>query len=109
MTQPDRDRARSADIALGAQQTALRYISAPQRLLRLFRVLLMASPREKEEWPELVDLPAEKAKAELEAKTKHKVHLVETGSAYTMDFRQDRVRIFYEKDTGKVIRPPRIG
>lgn len=69
----------------------------------------MASPREKEEWPELVDQPAEKAKAALESQTKHKIYLVETGSAYTMDFRQDRVRIFYDAATGKVVRPPRIG
>ena len=66
-------------------------------------------PEGKTQWPELVDQNAEEAKAQLVKDTGCNVFLVEAGSVVTMDFRQDRIRIFYDKTTGKVIRTPKIG
>ena len=64
---------------------------------------------QKREWPELLDASAEEAKAQLEKETGCRVYLVESGAVVTMDFREDRIRIFFNQDTGKVIRTPRIG
>lgn len=61
------------------------------------------------EWPELVDMDAQQAKEKLEQETSYRVFLVEAGSMVTMDYRRDRVRIFYSQDTNKVVRVPRVG
>lgn len=31
------------------------------------------------------------------------------GSMVTMDFRTDRIRVFYDEQTGLVVTPPRVG
>jgi ABC-type glycerol-3-phosphate transport system substrate-binding protein len=60
-------------------------------------------------FPELVGLPGEEAKADLEKKYPNlSVVVVPDGSPVTMDYRDDRVRIFIN-DEGKVGYPPRIG
>eukprot|EP00271_Cylindrocystis_brebissonii_P006220 TRINITY_DN18909_c0_g1_i1.p1 TRINITY_DN18909_c0_g1~~TRINITY_DN18909_c0_g1_i1.p1 ORF type:complete len:114 (+),score=15.97 TRINITY_DN18909_c0_g1_i1:316-657(+) len=62
------------------------------------------------EWPELVGIPFEDAKqiVEAEADNVRTIQAVPKGFAVTMDFREDRVRIFVDENK-KVIRPPRIG
>ena len=64
----------------------------------------------KSSWPELNGTDAQKAKEFLEETTSGMaIYLVPTGSMVTMDYRQDRVRIFYDTETGKVVRTPQIG
>ncbi|KAK3226329.1 hypothetical protein Dsin_006191 [Dipteronia sinensis] len=63
----------------------------------------------KREWPELVGLTAEEAEKKIkEDKPGVHVHVVQSNCFITMDFRQDRVRLFVDHST-KVERPPRIG
>lgn len=69
----------------------------------------MLNMPEKSEWPELVGANAEESKAQLAAETGCKVYLVETGSVITMDYRTDRIRIWYDKDTGNIVRAPKVG
>lgn len=46
----------------------------------------------------------------LAAATGHKVFLVPQGSAVTMDYSTDRIRVFFDPDTGLVCQPfPRVG
>jgi len=37
------------------------------------------------------------------------VHKVPEGSMVTMDWREDRVRVFYDEETNNVVRTPRPG
>lgn len=62
-------------------------------------------------WPEMMGMVATAAKAQLEAELPagSHVYLVPQGSMMTMDFRTDRVRIIYDKNTGLVDSPPRVG
>ncbi|MFD6877245.1 MULTISPECIES: serine protease inhibitor [unclassified Streptomyces] len=62
----------------------------------------------KSEWPELMGKPAELARRQIEAEFPQiTVHVVPEGSMVTMDFNEQRVRLFV-KD-GKVVREPRRG
>ena len=63
----------------------------------------------KTEWLELVGRDAEGVKAALEEETGKKVYLVKSGSMVTMDFRTDRIRVFYDAETGLVMKPPKVG
>jgi len=57
----------------------------------------------KEQWPELVGKTGEEAKAAvLKDRPELKVEIMPELGPCTMDFRQDRVRIFVNKD-GKVV------
>ncbi|MFJ7272330.1 serine protease inhibitor [Streptomyces sp. NPDC099050] len=59
-------------------------------------------------WPELVGKPAEEARERIRAEFPETVvHVVPEGSMVTMDFNEQRVRLFV-KD-GKVAREPRRG
>ncbi|TXG58654.1 hypothetical protein EZV62_016483 [Acer yangbiense] len=63
----------------------------------------------KREWPEVVGLTAEEAEKKIkEDKPGVHVHVVPSNCFVTMDFRQDRVRLFVD-DSRKVERPPMIG
>jgi hypothetical protein len=63
----------------------------------------------KTEWPELVGKTGEEAKeAVLKDRPDLKVEIKNELSPCTMDFREDRVRIFVNND-GKVVAPPRTG
>lgn len=59
-------------------------------------------------WPELVGENGEAAKATIMQQTGITVHVIPDGSMMTMDYREDRVRIFVDTD-GNVVRAPRIG
>ena len=60
-------------------------------------------------FPELTGKPGEEAKATLEKKYPSlQVSIVPEDSMVTMDYLEDRVRIFVDKD-GKVARDPMIG
>ena len=61
----------------------------------------------KTEWPELLGTPAEQAKSTIEQAGYKLVQLVQAGQVVTMDYRQDRVRIWV-KD-GSVFKVPRVG
>ncbi|MGW1774708.1 serine protease inhibitor [Streptomyces sp. NPDC002104] len=62
----------------------------------------------KNEWPELAGKPAEEAGEQIRAEFPGiAVHVVPEGSMVTMDFNEQRVRLFV-KD-GKVVRAPRRG
>jgi hypothetical protein len=58
-----------------------------------------------------VGQPAEQAKAALQAELPagFQVLLVPEGSMMTMDYRSNRVRVVYNRDSGKVVAAPRIG
>ncbi|MFI5867087.1 serine protease inhibitor [Streptomyces sp. NPDC051546] len=59
-------------------------------------------------WPELMGKPAEEARERIRAEFPEiTVHMVPEGSMVTMDFNEQRVRLFV-KD-GKVVREPRRG
>lgn len=64
---------------------------------------------QKKEWPELVGKDATEAKELLEKETNLSVFLVPTGSAMTMDYRTNRVRISFDSATNKVVKTPRVG
>ncbi|KAL4452642.1 hypothetical protein ABPG75_008304 [Micractinium tetrahymenae] len=66
---------------------------------------------QKNSWPELVGQKAEEVKAALEAELPAgiRIFLVPQGSMVTMDFRTDRIRVFYDEGTQLVVTPPRIG
>ncbi|KAK9828891.1 hypothetical protein WJX72_002640 [[Myrmecia] bisecta] len=64
----------------------------------------------RETFPELLGMDAADAKAQLEAEFPAlRVYLVAQGSMVTMDYRYDRVRIFFDPATNKVSHEPRIG
>ncbi len=56
----------------------------------------MASSGDQVEWPELVGKDANEAQATLEKETSKTVFLVPVGNMVTMDYRPERVRIFYD-------------
>ncbi|MCY0937340.1 serine protease inhibitor [Streptomyces sp. H34-S4] len=59
-------------------------------------------------WPELMGKPAEEARRQIRAEFPEiAVHVVPEGGMVTMDFNEQRVRLFV-KD-GKVVREPRRG
>ncbi|CAN0926552.1 Subtilisin inhibitor 1 [Linum grandiflorum] len=69
------------------------------------------STASKVEWPELVGLTAEEAESTIKQEATVaglQVHVIPANSFVTMDFRQDRVRLFVDAD-GKIARAPRIG
>ncbi len=64
----------------------------------------------KNSWPELVGVSGESAKSRIlsyrpDIKT---IQIIPQGSMVTMDFREDRVRIFVDQQ-GKVAKSPHIG
>ncbi|MFB6522732.1 serine protease inhibitor [Streptomyces sp. NPDC056401] len=62
----------------------------------------------KSEWPELAGKPVEEARRQIRTEFPEiVVHVVPEGSMVTMDFNEQRVRLFV-KD-GKVVREPRRG
>ncbi|MFE3864484.1 serine protease inhibitor [Streptomyces goshikiensis] len=62
----------------------------------------------KSEWPELMGKPAAQARQQIGAEFPEiTVHVLPEGSMVTMDFNEQRVRLF-AKD-GKVVREPRRG
>ena len=62
------------------------------------------------EWPHLKGVDANEAKNFIEDHHRTlNVLLVPEGSATTKDFRPDRVRIFYDKDSNLVVTVPQIG
>lgn len=63
----------------------------------------------KREWPDLVGTDATEAKESLEKGTGLTVLLVKAGSMVTMDFRTNRIRIWYDPTTNKVIKAPKVG
>ena len=65
----------------------------------------------KTEWPELVGLDGEEAKRKVmeERSDLSTIQIVPNNSMVTMDYREDRVRIFVDPKTNKVTKPPRIG
>ena len=65
----------------------------------------------KEEWPELVGINGEDAKRKVEEERPdlNSVQVVPSNAMVTMDYRQDRVRIFVDPNTQTVTKPPRIG
>eukprot|EP00274_Cyanoptyche_gloeocystis_P005185 CAMPEP_0196658290 /NCGR_PEP_ID=MMETSP1086-20130531/28810_1 /TAXON_ID=77921 /ORGANISM="Cyanoptyche gloeocystis , Strain SAG4.97" /LENGTH=67 /DNA_ID=CAMNT_0041991797 /DNA_START=109 /DNA_END=312 /DNA_ORIENTATION=- len=63
----------------------------------------------KTSWPELVGKSGEEAAAAIkDSNSALQVHVVQEGSPCTMDWREDRVRIFVDA-SGKVASPPTCG
>ncbi|ESP02199.1 hypothetical protein LOTGIDRAFT_230585 [Lottia gigantea] len=63
----------------------------------------------KTEWPELVGLPAQEAEAKIKEENSNlTVHILPELSPVTMDYREDRVRIFTNAEN-KVSQVPRTG
>lgn len=64
----------------------------------------------KEQWPELVGKTGEEAKAIIENENVNvkEVRIIPNMSPVTADYREERVRIFVDKD-GKVAAPPGTG
>ncbi|MFD3720760.1 serine protease inhibitor [Streptomyces sp. NPDC058674] len=61
------------------------------------------------EWPELVGRTADEAVAAIRSACPDaEVPVVAEGCMVTMDFREDRVRVFVDAD-GRVVRTPRVG
>ncbi|KAK9867339.1 hypothetical protein WJX84_004720 [Apatococcus fuscideae] len=69
----------------------------------------MASSTDQTEWPALVGMDANQAQSVLEKETSKTVFLVPVGNMVTMDYRPERVRIFYDSTTNKVAKVPKIG
>ena len=62
------------------------------------------------EWPAATGRAIDDVVQEIKgANTGLTVVKVEEGSMVTMDFRQDRVRVYYNKETGIVVGTPKIG
>ena len=82
-------------------------------LLNLFQVTLAQDEfgtmdATKTAWPELVGENGQAAMATIKQATGFSVQVVPDGAMVTMDFREDRVRIFVDTDEN-VARPPRVG
>ena len=64
-------------------------------------------------FPELVGLSGEDAKTKLRHEypilSLSTIQVIPDNSIVTMDYREDRVRIFVDEKTGKVVNAPRIG
>jgi len=66
---------------------------------------------DKHEWPETVGKTGEEAKAFIQKDTEGRgitVEIVKDGSPVTMDFREDRCRVFVDGND-KVLHPPCLG
>ena len=70
---------------------------------------IMPASGDKTAWPELVGQDATAAQATLEKETSKSIFTVPMGNMVTMDYRPDRVRIFYDPATNKVTKAPKIG
>ena len=69
-------------------------------------IVMSSSPRS---WPQLVGMDGEAAKAQLEQEyPEMRVQVVPYGSMVTMDYREDRIRIYVD-EAGKVQRAPTVG
>ncbi len=82
-------------------------------LVTLFQVALAQDgfgtmDANKTTWPELVGKNGLVAKVTISQATGFSVDVLPDGSMATMDFREDRVRIFVDDD-GNVVRAPHIG
>lgn len=76
--------------------------------------MLPADAASNSEWPELVGLDVDVAQACLESATKLNIpqlqfFQVQMGSMVTMDYRMDRVRIYYDPVSRLVAKTPRVG
>jgi hypothetical protein len=70
---------------------------------------IIMTGKNKSSWPELVGLSGDAAKTRLEQERPGmEVQVVPDGSMVTMDYREDRVRI-YTDGQGQVVKAPRIG
>ena len=64
----------------------------------------------KTEWPELVNRNVEEAEQTIRQENPNvQVHRVPQDSMVTMDWREDRVRVFYDENNNQVVRTPRVG
>jgi len=64
---------------------------------------------EKTEWPELDGRPAEEAKTQIKTdRPDVTVEILPDGSFATMDYREDRVRVYVDEDD-YVVGTPRVG
>lgn len=62
----------------------------------------------KSAWPELLGKPAEEAREQIQAQCPEiMVHMVPEGSMVTMEFNEQRVRLFVKG--GRVVQEPRRG
>mmetsp|Transcript_3919 Transcript_3919/g.11394 ORF Transcript_3919/g.11394 Transcript_3919/m.11394 type:complete len:103 (-) Transcript_3919:158-466(-) len=61
-------------------------------------------------WPHLVgSSPSEAESSILHDRPDVKVQIVQEGSMVTADYRQDRVRVYVDKERKKVVRAPKVG
>ncbi|PKA51972.1 Subtilisin inhibitor 1 [Apostasia shenzhenica] len=68
-----------------------------------------AEQRARDNWPEVVGLPAEEAEKKIrEEQPESRIQIVGPDQMVTMDFSTGRVRIFVDS-AGKVASTPRIG
>lgn len=66
--------------------------------------------RTEDSWIHLQGLPIDDAVTQLSlSRPDLHVHKVPHGAMVTADFREDRVRVFYDKRTGEVVGTPRVG
>ncbi len=64
----------------------------------------------REKWVELRETDVEEAMGKIkEERPELTVIKVLHGSMVTMDFRTDRVRVYYDKDSGRVTSAPKVG
>jgi hypothetical protein len=66
-------------------------------------------PPDKCSWPECVGKNAVEAQKIISKESKATPILVKEGSAVTMDYRGDRVRVVYDSVTMLVVRTPEVG
>ncbi len=67
-------------------------------------------PPQVSEWPHLVGKSVEEAKQAIQDdRPDSKVVVVREGNMVTMDHRTDRVRIYVDKNMGKVVKVPKVG
>ena len=60
-------------------------------------------------WAQMVGMPGKQAVAQLEQENPNMtIQLVPFGSMVTMDYREDRIRVFVDEQ-GNVSKPPRVG
>jgi hypothetical protein len=70
---------------------------------------IIMADKNKTSWPELIGLSGEAAKTRLEEENPGKeVDVVPDGSMVTMDYREDRIRIYTDGE-GKVVKAPKFG
>jgi hypothetical protein len=65
--------------------------------------------KDKSAWPEVMGMTGEAARAKLESELPNMLcQVVPYGSMVTMDYREDRIRI-YTDESGHVTKAPRVG